>query len=88
MVTRYELRHDAELLAIILRVGIRGQSAVRLGEQLLVDFGGLTGIAQASFEELREAALAVPARPAAKAKKKAVVKKKAVAKSKPRKKAR
>ena len=33
--------HDAELLAIILRVGIKGQSAVRLGEQLLVEFGGL-----------------------------------------------
>ena len=44
--------HDAELLAIILRVGVQGQSAVRLGEQLLVDFGGLAGIAQASFEEL------------------------------------
>jgi DNA repair protein RadC len=44
--------HDAELLAIILRVGIKGQSAVRLGEQLLVDFGGLAGIAQATFEEL------------------------------------
>ena len=44
--------HDAELLAIILRVGVQGQSAVRLGEQLLVDFGGLAGIVQASFEEL------------------------------------
>ena len=44
--------HDAELLAIILRVGIKGQSAVRLGEQLLVEFGGLAGVAQATFEEL------------------------------------
>jgi DNA repair protein RadC len=40
------------LLAIILRVGVQGQNAVRLGEQLLTDFGGLAGIAQASFEEL------------------------------------
>ena len=37
----------AELLAIVLRVGSRGESAVRLAERLLSEFGGLAGIARA-----------------------------------------
>ncbi len=32
---------DAELLAIFLRTGVTGQSAVDLARQLLSDFGGL-----------------------------------------------
>lgn len=44
----------AELLAIILRVGIRGESVLRLAERLLAHFGGLTGLARASISELQE----------------------------------
>ncbi|KIO49979.1 DNA repair protein RadC [Nitrosospira sp. NpAV] len=35
---------DAELLAIFLRTGIRGKSAVDLARELLKHFGGLTGL--------------------------------------------
>jgi len=42
----------AELLAIILRVGTRGVSAVRLAERLLVDFDGLPGLSRTSVAEL------------------------------------
>lgn len=41
-----------ELLAIILRVGGRGENVIRMAERLLADFGGITGLAQANFEEL------------------------------------
>jgi len=44
----------AELLAIILRVGNRGESVLRLAERLLSHFGGLTGLARASISELQE----------------------------------
>ena len=43
---------NAELLAILLRVGIRGENAVQLGQHLLQDFGGLKGLHQASFLEI------------------------------------
>lgn len=43
---------NAELLAIILRVGVGGENVIRMAERLLIQFGGLTGLAQASFEEL------------------------------------
>lgn len=42
----------AELLAILLRVGMVGESAVQVGQRLLHTFGGLTGIHRASFAEL------------------------------------
>ena len=42
----------AELLAIILRVGTKGISAVRLAERLLVDFGGLPGLSRTSVAAL------------------------------------
>jgi DNA repair protein RadC len=42
----------AELLAILLRVGSRGESALRLAERLLSQFGGLTGLAQARLPQL------------------------------------
>ncbi len=47
-----EALSTAELLAIILRVGSRGESAVRLAERLLSEFGGLPGIARARQQEL------------------------------------
>jgi DNA repair protein RadC len=43
---------DAELLAIFLRVGVRGKSAVDLARDLLVRFGSLNGIFMASREEI------------------------------------
>lgn len=42
----------AELLAIILRVGMRGMNVIRLAERLLSEFGGLPGLAKASVAEL------------------------------------
>ena len=42
----------AELLAILLRVGVEGKSAVALGHELLHTFSGLRGLHAASFEEL------------------------------------
>ncbi len=43
---------DAELLAILLRVGMQGENAVQLGQRLLVDFNGLRGLQRASFEDV------------------------------------
>ena len=39
---------DAELLALFLRVGIRGKSAVDLARDLLSHFGGLSALGSAS----------------------------------------
>jgi DNA repair protein RadC len=41
-----------ELLAILLRVGIAGENAVRMAERLLAHFDGLPGLHRASFVEL------------------------------------
>jgi DNA repair protein RadC len=43
---------NPELLAILLRVGIRGENAVQVGQRLLTSFGGLSGLQRATFEEL------------------------------------
>ncbi len=43
---------SAELLAIILRTGGQGENVIRMAERLLVEFGGLAGLARAGFEEL------------------------------------
>lgn len=43
---------NAELIAILLRIGVKGESAVRLGERLLTRFKGLRGLARASIQEL------------------------------------
>ena len=45
---------DAQLLAIILRNGADGRTAVDLGRELLDRFGGLAGIARAGEKELRD----------------------------------
>ncbi len=42
---------DAELLAIFLRTGVRGKSAVSLARDLLTRFGGLRGLLMASQAE-------------------------------------
>jgi DNA repair protein RadC len=43
---------DAELLAILLRVGIKGENAVRVAERVLAQVGGLPGLHRASHAEL------------------------------------
>lgn len=43
---------DAELLAIFLRVGIKGTSVLDLSRQLLQGFGGFRGLLKASQQEL------------------------------------
>jgi len=45
---------SAELLAILLRVGVPGENAVQVGTRLLTDFGGLSGLHRADFDELCE----------------------------------
>jgi len=45
----------AELLAIILRTGTVGEDVVALAQRLLVDHGGLAGLADASMAELTAA---------------------------------
>ena len=56
---RERLRHhganalsNAELIAILLRVGVGGENVVVLAQRLLAHFGGLAGIARASVTEL------------------------------------
>jgi DNA repair protein RadC len=44
--------NDAELLAILLRVGMQGTSAVQMGQRLLYHFEGLEGLQRAAFTEL------------------------------------
>ncbi len=43
---------NAELLAILLRVGLPGENAVQLGQRLLVEFQGLAGLHRASFDQV------------------------------------
>lgn len=45
---------DAELLAIFLRVGVKGKSAVDLARDLLIKFGSLNGIFSASQQEIKQ----------------------------------
>jgi DNA repair protein RadC len=42
----------AELLAILLRVGVAGENAVQVGQRLLLALGGLAGLQRASYEEV------------------------------------
>jgi DNA repair protein RadC len=44
---------DAELLAILLRVGVKGASAVELGHRILLHFGSLAAMARADESEWR-----------------------------------
>lgn len=43
---------NAELLAILLRVGVRGENAVQVAQRLLKTFGGITGLHRAAFDEV------------------------------------
>jgi DNA repair protein RadC len=43
---------DAELLAILLRVGVEGQNVLSLVQQLLIDGPGLAGLSRAAFKDL------------------------------------
>ena len=43
---------NAELIAILLRVGVTGENAVQVGQRLLQQFGGLGGLHRAPIEEL------------------------------------
>ena len=45
---------DAELIAILLRTGLRGQSAVDVGRALIQRFGTLSELSRATLEELQE----------------------------------
>jgi DNA repair protein RadC len=47
-----EALRDAELIAILLRTGLKGISAVEVAEQLLKKFGTLDSLARASLAEL------------------------------------
>lgn len=45
---------DAECIALLLRTGIRGESATGMGQRLLERFGGLQALASAEVQELAQ----------------------------------
>lgn len=45
---------NAELLAILLRVGVQGENAVQMAQRLLIDMEGLLGLQRAAFVELEK----------------------------------
>ncbi|MCC7103868.1 MAG: DNA repair protein RadC, partial [Chloroflexi bacterium] len=46
--------NEAELLAILLRTGRRGQNVLELASALLAEFGSLAAMERASLSELRQ----------------------------------
>ena len=44
--------NSAELLAILLIVGVKGENAVQVGQRLLNSFGGLRGLHRASIDQV------------------------------------
>jgi DNA repair protein RadC len=44
---------NAELIAILLRTGVRGENAVQVGQRLLQTFGGISGLHRASVQDLQ-----------------------------------
>jgi DNA repair protein RadC len=44
---------SAELLAILLRVGVQGENAVQVGQRLLQTFGGIRGLHRASLADVQ-----------------------------------
>jgi DNA repair protein RadC len=55
---------NPELLAILLRVGMKGENAVQVGQRLLKEMGGLVGLHKANFEALCDQAGIGPAKAA------------------------
>ena len=55
---------NAELLAILLGVGVQGENAVQVGQRLLSQFGGISGLHRASYEEMNSAYGVGPAKAA------------------------
>ncbi len=45
---------QAELVAILLRTGLKGKTAVDIGKELLAKYGSLHALARASLEELQQ----------------------------------
>jgi len=45
---------DAELLALLLRTGLRGKNVLQLSQELLDRFGGLSGLLHAGLDDLRQ----------------------------------
>jgi DNA repair protein RadC len=45
---------NSELIAILLRVGVKGENAVQVGQRLLNKFGGLSGLHRAPLKELTD----------------------------------
>lgn len=43
---------NAELIAILLRVGVKGENVVQVSQRLLNTFGGLAGLHRAPFDEM------------------------------------
>ena len=43
---------NAELIAILLRTGIKGENVLNLSARLLTEYGGLLGLARAEFTDL------------------------------------
>jgi DNA repair protein RadC len=44
---------NAELIAILLRSGIKGRNVLQMAQDLLSEYGGLTGLHRAGFSELK-----------------------------------
>ena len=44
---------DAELLALLLRTGIRGKNVLQFAQELLDGFGGLSGLLHAGLDDLK-----------------------------------
>lgn len=49
-----EALSQAELIAIILRTGLKGMNAVAVGQHLMSKFGSLQGLARASVDDLKK----------------------------------
>ena len=47
-----EALSNAELIAILIRVGVQGENAVQVGQRLLNDYGGIRGLHRANFDML------------------------------------
>jgi DNA repair protein RadC len=44
---------NAELIGVLLRIGVKGENAVQVGQRLLQTFGGLSGLHRASHDDIR-----------------------------------